>query len=296
MQHLKTKHKKQFLGAAGQIKTVGPMDVFIRKISDIEKQLVTNPNVSDDLIREAIENFILSETGAFTVIESEAFLTILRLCLKCKRDNVFIPKADALRNGIIKRVSNMKEALKSKITKSESAVHLCLDMWTSTNMYSFIAITRHYVDSDWTLVKRLFFFKDTTDHTGVGIADIVKSCLDESNISSRLGCITMDNASKNDTLVTSLSESQLLSVNCVDWNAQNSRIRCLPHIINLAVKSFCKCLGDDESGRDMTEDDFAVASPSNILKRLRYIVKSCEAVLSSERNSSDSVNWPTLRR
>ena len=58
--------------------------------------------MSDDLVRIALENLVISETEAFTIVESEAVLTLPKLCLKCKRENIFIPKADALRNGIIK--------------------------------------------------------------------------------------------------------------------------------------------------------------------------------------------------
>jgi hypothetical protein len=74
-------------------------------------------------------------------------------------------------------------------------------------MYSFLAITAHYVDSDWKLVERLLAFQDTTDHTGASMANIMMSCLDEINISARLGCITMDNASNNDLLVTSFTHA-----------------------------------------------------------------------------------------
>lgn len=99
MKHVKAKHKKQLQGPVAN-NTYGPIDSFVRKVSDIEKQIAVNPNVSDDLIREDFENFILSETEAFTLIQSESFLTFLRVCLKCKRDNVYITKAEAFPNGV----------------------------------------------------------------------------------------------------------------------------------------------------------------------------------------------------
>jgi hypothetical protein len=257
--HLNSMHKKQMQGNH----LLGPMDAFLSKASDIEKKIATNPNVSDDLIREAIENFIMSELEPFTIIESEPFLTLLKLCLKCKRDNVFLPKADALRNGILKRADHMKGELVQLMAKDSAAVHLCLDAWTSSNQFSFLAITAHYIDSDWKLVEKLIAFQDTTDHTGVGMAAIVRSVLDEFELTSRLGCLTMDNASNNDTLARSLREN--LQDVCNDWSPEEGRIPCLPHMINLAVKSFLKFFDDGE----LPENESTV-SP---IKRLRYVVR-----------------------
>ena len=152
LRHVKAMHKKQLKGHKGNT-VVGPMERFLGSSSGIEKKLAEDSVVSDALVREAIKNFILSETEPFSVFDSEAFMTLLKLCLKCKRDNVFIPKEDALRNEIIKRVEKMKVDLKDLIASSGSFVHLCLDMWTS-NMFSFLAITTHYISSDWTFVEK----------------------------------------------------------------------------------------------------------------------------------------------
>jgi hypothetical protein len=52
--------------------------------------------------------------------------------------------------------------------------------------------------------------------------------------SAHLGCLTMDNASNNDILVTVLAEFLKESAvgadleTAVDWNPEESRIRCFP--------------------------------------------------------------------
>ena len=120
MKHVKNKHWSELQGKQPATKVLGPMDAFVRTTSDIEKQLLLNPNVSNQLLREAIENFILTQTEAFTIVESEAFLTVLKICLKCIRDDVFIPEADAIRNGLIKRVESMKSDMTQIMTRSDS--------------------------------------------------------------------------------------------------------------------------------------------------------------------------------
>eukprot|EP00474_Spongospora_subterranea_P005608 CRZ06066.1 hypothetical protein [Spongospora subterranea] len=274
LKHVRTVHSRHFNGNTA----VGPMDGYIATTSEIEKRLATNVHISDDLIREGIENFVMAEMEPFTLVESETFLTLLKLCIKCKRENVFIPKADALKNGVMKRTLKMKEDLKKSFSNASSAVHLCLDMWTSPNMFSFLAVTAHFIDSDWNLVERLLTFQDTTDHTGAGMAALVKETMVEFDFAARLGCLTMDNASNNDTLVSALSQHlQEISTNGINgipakWDPIHSRIRCLPHVINLAAQAFLKAFGDEDTLL-VSDDDVPDVSSSNILKRLRYIVK-----------------------
>lgn len=67
---------------------------------------------------------MLSEAEAFTIFESKSFLTLLKILLRCKRDNVIIPKIDTLQNRIFKRVKEMKAELKKKLAKS-NYLYIC---------------------------------------------------------------------------------------------------------------------------------------------------------------------------
>ena len=152
--HLNSMHKKVMQGNS----CVGPLDAFISKVSDIKKRLDADPTISDRLIRECIEDFVISETEAFTIVESQPFLTLLKLCLKWKRCNVFLPKADALRNGVVQRKENLRTDLKETLAREESAVNICLDIWTSANQFSLLAVTAHYVHSNCKLTEKLLSF------------------------------------------------------------------------------------------------------------------------------------------
>ena len=143
-------HKKNLQGNL----SIGPMEAFVSKAYKIQKRLATDSNVSDELNPRSTRKLFFSEIYPFTIIESELFMTLLRLCLICKRYNVFFPKAYALRDGIMKRTEMMKEELKQMMANESTAVHLCLDMWTSSNQFSFLAITAHYIDEDWDLKEK----------------------------------------------------------------------------------------------------------------------------------------------
>ena len=79
---------------------IGRMDGHLRNSPTLEKQTAAISGIADEIIRDAIESVVLSVTAAFSIIESASFLTRLNICLTCKRENVYIPKADALRYGI----------------------------------------------------------------------------------------------------------------------------------------------------------------------------------------------------
>jgi len=64
----------------------------------------------------------------------------------------------------------------------------------------------------------------------------------------------MDNASNNDTAMTELEV--ILAEKNIKFNAQQQRIWCYPHIINICVSHIVKSLGkvNDEGVEDNTDD------------------------------------------
>lgn len=61
--------------------------------------------------------------------------------------------------------------------------------------------------------------------------------LDTFGIEHRLGAITSDNASAMTTMMEQL-ESMLRLRKGVEWSATTNRLRCLGHVLNLAVQAF----------------------------------------------------------
>src|SRR5688500_14741031 len=105
---------------------------------------------------------------------------------------------------VVKQAESLKNELQMELMQQTSKIHLCLNGWTSTNQYSFIAITAHYINSNWELKEKLLSLQETTDHSGVGVAEVVKNVLDDYGLQNKLGCITMDNTSANDSMATAL--------------------------------------------------------------------------------------------
>jgi hypothetical protein len=73
-------------------------------------------------------------------------------------------------------------------------------------------------------------------HTGANMAEVVTDVLATYDVEDHLGYVVCDNASNNDTLLRSLEELQ--GINNRDYDSKQHRIRCVGHVINLAVKAF----------------------------------------------------------
>ena len=270
MRHVKRRHGKLIDGNS----QIGPMDSFvdssIRKM-EYSVDLMKTTSVTDEMIRESIENFIIAESEPFNIVESKFYLNMIKLCLMCKRNDVFLPKADAMKNGIMKRASKIHADLLEKLTAMQvDKFHCALDLWTSINGYTFLAITCHYINNDWELCEKLLSFQEKIDHSGEGMAELVMKVLKEANLTTKAGCITGDNASNNDKLCKSL-QNLFKNDESVELDWKTHLIRCFPHIVNLAVQSFLSKFQKEKEDVDNSPNENEM-DVSNLLRRVRFAV------------------------
>ncbi|CAG8737180.1 27045_t:CDS:1 [Racocetra persica] len=123
-------------------------------------------------------------------------------------------------------------------------ISFALDCWTSTNIYSFLAITGHWITQDWELQSSLIDFVNISGpHSGENLCNaFVKSC-NKLEILSKLFAITSDNATNNDTLMKYL-EDIYRSKNIL-FDANKFHCHCIAHILNLVVQDILKHLKAD---------------------------------------------------
>ena len=121
-------------------------------------------------------------------------------------------------------------------------------------------------------------------HDGPNLANAIYDVLDSYNIVDKLFCITTDNASNNKSALENL-ERMMMERKGIKWDHLACHIRCMNHIINIAVQKFlktCKILSvvepvvdedlhnvDDED--DPTEEELEErAAAAAILNSLEY--------------------------
>ena len=116
-------------------------------------------------------------------------------------------------------------------------IPLSFDLWTSPNHRSFLGVVGHWATESGQLVSTtLGFRRFFGSHSGANIAETVIKVLDTYQIASKLGYITTDNATNNDSALVELSK--LLALRDIKFKPEIMRVRCFGHIINLVVKGF----------------------------------------------------------
>jgi hypothetical protein len=137
-----------------------------------------------------------------------------------------------------------KELIRARFGKHDGAVSLSVDGWGAPNLYHWLGIYMHWIETGRHRKLLLDMVEQRGAHTGKNMAQDIKAVMEDYGLSDKvcllsllpghsnwhqLLAITMDNASNNDTLVTELDH-------LIDGFAGSEvRVRCAAHILNLVV-------------------------------------------------------------
>ena len=138
---------------------------------------------------------------------------------------------------ISRRIESAYKAAMGPVTEhlktARGRIYVTFDGWTSNNHLSLLGLNVHFIDTNWNHCKLLLGVPPVKGkHTGENLADHVAAVLSEFDITSdRLGIFVLDNASNNDTAMEYLAAE-------FGFDSEECRLRCMGHIINLAVHAF----------------------------------------------------------
>jgi hypothetical protein len=131
-----------------------------------------------------------------------------------------------------------QEQLKGLLTTSRSLIHFTCDTWTANyGSHELLSITARFIASDGKLSKALLaLHKLPCGHAGAQCAPLFFETIVDYGIEQKVGYITSDNATCNDTMMSHLATlfSERLSI---DWDPIQHRTRCFGHQINLASQA-----------------------------------------------------------
>ena len=147
------------------------------------------------------------------------------------------------------------------LEKARSKISVSVDVWTSRNYYSFLAVVAHFVDATYKQRDVLLAFRNLVgDHSGGAQAAVILDVIRQYNFETRFNCFIGDNATSNDaSLYDGLTEgSDILNLD------SRHRLRCTGDIINLIVKA--TLYGD---GVSRFEEALAEAGPVEQFKLYR---------------------------
>ncbi|KAL4113573.1 hypothetical protein QTP88_017180 [Uroleucon formosanum] len=149
----------------------------------------------------------------FRVVEDEGFKEFVKLL----NPNYILPDNPLYPKHIYQLYTKNKEA---------QSVCMTTDCWTSRNNESFMAITIHFIDSNFSLRSVLLgCFEFNDHHTGVNLSEKIKQTLDEWNLKKKVVLAVSDNANNIKNALNTLNILQIKSMGC------------FAHTMNLVVQS-----------------------------------------------------------
>ncbi|THH14369.1 hypothetical protein EUX98_g9621 [Antrodiella citrinella] len=194
--------------------------------------------------RNKLARFIIADDQSINVVECIEFRDLIMYASEYN-DDLDIPHRTYMTKLIAERhVIDYGEAL-AHMKGAGSRISLTSDLWSNLRLLGFMAITAHYVavdgDGHLKMYSRLIAFRSVPmKHTGVNLGRIVFEILQEQGLLHRIGFITLDNAANNDTMMRELE--RLLTRMGIHFEREGNRIRCFPHVLNIAVQAALKAI------------------------------------------------------
>ncbi|KAL5724555.1 hypothetical protein ACHQM5_007798 [Ranunculus cassubicifolius] len=184
--------------------------------------------------RETLRYFIVEELP-FNKIGKGSFK---RWVLKSFGPQFKPPCRSTMRSDVLQSFEDQKLLLKDILKKLPGKICFTSDLWTSSQRLGYMCITAHFVTSDWKLHHRIISFPLLpSPHTGQAISDAFYFNLVSWGISDKVGTLTLDNASNNDSAVAQLKNS-LFGHHTLSRDL--FQVRCNAHVLNLLVKAGLK--------------------------------------------------------
>ncbi|CAB5363097.1 unnamed protein product [Rhizophagus irregularis] len=184
------------------------------------------------------------------------------------RKDAFIPSAYTIKNYIMtsfndnqKKVASILQNTSGPLNvmietsghNTSSKISFTINAWTSSNNFSFLGITAHWVTENWKLKSFLLdFIKLEGPHSGANIKDAFLKSLKNFNIESKILGVTTDNASNNITFLKAVESD--LSQRYIYYDSNDKHVCCLAHVINLAARQVLITLKATDNDKSSNEE------------------------------------------
>lgn len=192
--------------------------------------------VNEKAFVDALIYLIVTRNLPHTIVEWPEFRAFLQICNYTLTDEggPLYKSRRSVPLLIGKTFVIHKDRIKLRLKKAKSKIHFTTDCWTAPNKTAYQAVTAHFVDELNQLSKATIALREHKEvHGGEQQAEVMIKVIEEYEIpESQIGYLTSDNHGSNDKLC------RILQKRFPTWNATQHRIRCIGHIINLAVQAF----------------------------------------------------------
>ncbi|KJZ70117.1 hypothetical protein HIM_10487 [Hirsutella minnesotensis 3608] len=200
---------------------------------DVEQEKHLVAALDEDAYNRALINLIAAHSLPHNLVEWPEWYSLLRT-VNYLAPNILKQSRTQVPKLLASRFAAHQKELALKLQSSLSQIHFSVDIWSSPNHHSFLAIVGHFVDRESRRLQKVLLALRELEgtHGGGAMAEVFLGVLDDYGIThDKVGYFTLDNAHNNDTMMRAVAD-----VCGFDWRQR--RLRCNGHIINLAVQAF----------------------------------------------------------
>jgi hypothetical protein len=204
---------------------------------------------SDELFEQAAVEWLIETDQPIAAFEHPKFREMVNIAARAT-NGVKIPNRKATRRAVINLFKKNLYHLRTRFASEAvtGKISTTCDAWQASNGDAYFAVTGHWIEETspgiWTLKSALLGFTQmNTTHSGILLGRALFKILRRYNIVHRIGWVTCDNASNNNTMLEHLEKlinSHKSHTGMKKWLHRDYHIRCLAHIINLATQAVLK--------------------------------------------------------
>lgn len=182
---------------------------------------------------DRLTTFIVALRLPFQLVEHPEFRALIEIASSAPTIPE-IPSARTIRRHLQETVRERQDSLLQTLPEG-AKLSIALDCWTSPFRQAFMAVTGYFIDLEWNYREILLGFEPLRgSHIGAYLSSVLLELLEKHQITNRVLTITTDNASNNDTLLTTLEEA--VSSLELPGHIPIIRIPCIAHVIQLSLK------------------------------------------------------------
>ncbi|KAJ4758119.1 Zinc finger BED domain-containing protein DAYSLEEPER [Rhynchospora pubera] len=219
--HYKTKHER----------TKGQKELNATRVGEEEK--LEAFRYDEDVSKKKLALAIAMHEYPFKMMQHEFFVDFI----KSLRPSFPLSSRITCRSEILEIFTEKKEELYSLLGSLSCRLSATMDLWTSRQNKSYMCITVHFIDDNWSIQKRILRFMLLEGrHTGLNLSGAVMKNFFDWNIDRKLFSLTLDNDSAN----TSCAGDMISKLNrnaALYCGGKYFHVRCATHIINLVVQA-----------------------------------------------------------
>lgn len=187
-------------------------------------------------LKQRIVAFIVNGGHPFTIVEEPAFKDLVHFICKQTMETI-LPVASTVTEWTFFEYEESKKKIIRRLGEVSGDIALTTDIWTSSAQKSFMVITAHFVEKSILDSLVLDFSFIASPHTAPLLRHRVEEIAASYGILEKMSTITTDNASNNN----GFDQFRDLS--------ETSRVRCMAHVLHLAVMAGIKSKKDPQIQR-----------------------------------------------